>query len=136
MSAGSRDLFLVKPDASGKHVLGKVFGDASEQRAGGLAIDAVGSIVLTGSTAAKIDFGGGPLLGSGADAFVAKLGPMGNHVWSQLYGDAAPQVATAVAIDPAGHPIVIGEVFGSIVFDGVTLASVGQQDVFVVKMQP
>ena len=47
------------------------------QGAGTAAVDSANNIVIVGYAAGTVDFGTGPLVGTGAeyDAFLAKLGP-------------------------------------------------------------
>src|SRR5262249_8561272 len=78
--------YLLELDANGNHVMSKVFTDSMGAATGrGLAVDGLGNLLVGGSYNGTIDFGGGPLVASGAveDVFLAKLDPNGNHVWSQ-----------------------------------------------------
>ena len=75
VSAGSRDTFVVKLDASGDHQWSKSFGDADEQSSASVAVDGAGNVLITGYFSGFVDFGGGPLVCAGVrDVFVAKLG--------------------------------------------------------------
>ncbi len=108
-SAGATDVLLLKLDPTGAHVYSKLFGNASAQTAGRVAVDAVGNIVLTGSAAGKVDFGGGMLTAAaGTDIFVAKLTSGGVHLWSKLYGAAGNQDGRDIAVDPNGAVLVAG----------------------------
>ncbi len=73
--------------------------------------------MLVGRFGGTLDFGpGAPPLNAGNDAFVAKLSPTGQHLWSRaLGGSVAPSAATAVAIDADDRIVVVG------VFEGITL---------------
>ncbi|MGK4006178.1 hypothetical protein WMF31_26400 [Sorangium sp. So ce1036] len=84
-----------------------------------LAVDAHGNILVTGVFDGTVDFGGGPLVSTGyKDAFVLKLDPLGNHLWSRRFGDvsAVPglQSGVAIAADASGNILVGG------LFDGTT----------------
>jgi hypothetical protein len=77
-SAGNRDAFVARLTTAGNHVWSGRFGDASDQRATGVALTAQGETLLGGDFAGTIDFGGGALVnpdGSGntTDVFVAKF---------------------------------------------------------------
>ncbi|WP_437803004.1 hypothetical protein [Sorangium sp. So ce693] len=80
-----------------------------------LAVDAQGNILVTGGFDGTVDFGGGPLVGTGdVDAFVLKLDPLGNHLWSRRFGDLSgieTQVGLAIAADASGN-IAVGGRFG------------------------
>lgn len=134
-SAGSSDVFVVKLDANGDHVWSKRFGDADYQAIYGLAVDGAGNVIVTGTFSGNLDFGAGPLVSAGlGDIFVAKLDPNGNLLWCKRFGDAGDQVGTAVAADGAGNVIVTGYLYGSADFGGGPLASGGDRDIFVTKL--
>lgn len=131
------DLFLAKLDADGNHEWSRRFGDTGNQTPKGIAIDSFGNIVLTGHFNGAIDFGGGPLQSAtGQDVFIAKLGRMGEHLWSKRFGDALPQVGIAVAVDRDANLLLAGRLDGSIDFGGGALVSAGGADIFVVKLGP
>ncbi|WP_437937630.1 nucleotide-binding protein [Sorangium sp. So ce341] len=132
------DIFVSKLDASGDHLWSKAFGTAELDRGEGLAVDGAGNIVLAGfSLGAGLDFGGRPLPSAGSsDIFVAKLDPDGHHVWSRSYGDPGSQNASAVAVDPWGNVLVTGGFAGSVNFGGGPRRSAGDNDAFVLKLDP
>jgi hypothetical protein len=136
-SAGATDVLLLELDAAGNHVLSKRFGDVMAQTAARVAVDSVGNIVITGSAAGKIDFGGGALTSAGAtDIFVTKLTSGGAHLWSKLYGNATAQDPRDLAVDPGGAILVAGDFTGTVNFGGAALTSAGATDGFVVKLDP
>ncbi len=121
----------------GETVWSANFGDANDQEAYAIAVDAAGNSVVTGYFAGSIDFGGNTLVSAGgSDVFVAKLDPAGKPLWSFRFGDAAEQYAASVALDSAGDVLLTGGFFGSIDFGGGKLTSLGGSDVFVVKLDP
>ncbi|MDI1445064.1 SBBP repeat-containing protein [Polyangium sp. 6x1] len=77
-STSTYDIFAAKLGPSGATLWAGHFGDAGDQRFGGLAVDTAGNTILAGVLyGGSIDFGGGALnanLTSG-DAFLAKLSP-------------------------------------------------------------
>jgi hypothetical protein len=111
------------------------FGDAGYQFTESVAIDSAGNVVVVGSFAGSVDFGGGALESEGGnDAFVAKLGPKGEHLWSKRFGNWNEQVGLSVAVDPDGNILMTGMFDGSIDFGGDTLTSAGTKDVFLAKL--
>jgi hypothetical protein len=73
-SSGSGDAFVAKLDPSGAYIWARAFGDAQPQAATGIAFDGPQHLVVSGTFASQIDFGGGPLLGTAnGSIFVAKL---------------------------------------------------------------
>jgi hypothetical protein len=83
-SAGMGDAFVAKYDAAGNYLWAKSYGDAFNQNAKGVAVDATGNVIVTGTAGATggaagtgfINFGTGQVCGfGGEDIFLAKLGP-------------------------------------------------------------
>jgi hypothetical protein len=135
-NAGSEDVFVSKFDAAGTHLWSKAFGGSEIDRGEALAVDSRDNLVLTGFfTSSAVDFGGRPLVRSGsADAFVAKLDPAGEQVWSRRYGDATSQDGADVAVDACDDVVVTGSMNGTVDFGGGPLTSAGENDVFVLKL--
>ena len=74
--AGADDIFVAKFGSDGAHLWSKRFGDGNAQHANAVAVDASGSVIVTGDFNATVDFGGGALTSAGgSDIFVAKFGP-------------------------------------------------------------
>ncbi|WP_437815716.1 SBBP repeat-containing protein [Sorangium sp. So ce1078] len=145
-SAGLTDVFLAKLGPSGDHVWSSRFGGAEADEAHDLAVhEATGDVVLTGTFASVIDFGGGPLTSAGGqDLFVARLSGAGAHVLSQRFGDAEDQLFTdfetgaraSAAVDAAGNIVLAGPLFGAADFGGGLLTSRGKTDVYLAKLGP
>jgi hypothetical protein len=142
-SAGLYDVFVVKLDPSGSVVWGKRFGAAGNEELGGLAVDASGSVVVTGNTDGAVDFGGGALAGVGSmDLFAVKLDGAGGHVWSKRFGDGSAQHGRAVAVSGAGDVAIAGQAAGSIDFGcGALPDNVGNDpvlggDVVLARLSP
>ncbi|NUO47490.1 MAG: hypothetical protein HOV80_01395 [Polyangiaceae bacterium] len=134
-SAGGDDVFLAKFDAAGNHVWSKRFGNASAQIPFGLATDGSGNIVIIGQFEGSMDFGGGALTSAGAlDVFLAKLDPMGNHVWSKRFGDASTQYGSDVAVDAAGNVFITGGLAGTVSFGGPPISATNLQNLFLAKL--
>jgi hypothetical protein len=134
-NAGQSDVFVVKLDPDGNHILSKPFGDASFQAGTDINTDSAGNMLITGLFAGTIDFGGGALVESGGfDGFVAKLDADGNHIFSQRFGDSDEQQGRQVLADAAGNMILSGLFKGTVDFGGGPLASAGSFDGFVAKL--
>ncbi|MCU1614815.1 MAG: putative secreted protein [Frankiales bacterium] len=98
---------VLELDAGGNDVWIRRFSSAAYLH--GLAVDAVGNVVLTGSMSRDVDFGGGPLRHVGKDdIFVAELDPEGRHLHSCAFGDSASQSGDAVAADRTGGVLLLG----------------------------
>ncbi len=135
MTATDLDGFLAKLDPSGKLIWTKQYTGASSQYPTSLAIDGAGNVVVAGNFANTVDFGGGPLVATDLDAFVAKYDPAGNHIWSKRYGAADVQSATTVAIDAAGNIAIGGTLIGAADFGG-GLMTATDIDLFGLKLDP
>ncbi len=112
--------FLARINAADSNLLYASYlgGDASSQRANGVALDGAGNVYITGQTtaidfpvtsqAAQPDFGGGI-----SNAFVAKFNPARSGVRSLVYatylGGSQDDRGLAVAVDGAGNAYVTGE---------------------------
>jgi len=115
------------------------FGDTEDQRPpSDVAIDPSGNIFLTGYLGrGQLDFGGGPLVGKD-NAYLVKLDPDGNHLWSQSFGDITWQFGYSVAADPDGNVVMVGAFTNTVDFGGGPLVSTGPNgddmfDCFVVR---
>lgn len=92
-----------------------------------LEVGADGGIVLAGSFAGDIDFGGGALASAGdCDTFLAKLDASGNHLWSKRFGDGDDNCGPVrVALGPEGNILFSGSFRGTIDLGGGPLTSTG-----------
>lgn len=103
-SAGGSDIYVAKFGPNGTFAWSKRFGSPQQEDCRSVAVDADGSIVLTGQFFKRVDFGGGDLIAhGGGDAFLAKLTGSGDHVWSQRFGDTSQQDGKSVAVTLDGH---------------------------------
>lgn len=116
------------------------FGEAAGQYVHATAVDGAGNLLVAGSFAGTVDFGGGALTSAGAnDAFVAKFDPTGKHIWSKRFGAAQEQSARSVTADAAGNVYVTGNFIGSVDFGGGALSSNACcffEDMFALKLDP
>ncbi len=140
-SAGLGDIFVAELDPNGDHLWSARFGDATDQQSPNLALDGMGNLLLAGMFYNQLDFGGGVLATEGdidADAYVAKLDPTGNHLWSKSYGEVGDdeQLFSSVKSDAAGNVVMVGSGFEEVDFGGGPLPSGGSRDVFLVKLDP
>ena len=129
------DVFVAKFHGDGSHVWSKQFGDAANQSAASVAVDAQHNLAVVGALAGTIDFGGGALVSAGLnDVFIAKLDAGGGHLWSGRAGDAADQAASGVSFDPSGNAVTVGSFLGTLDFTNQGLQGGAGQDVFVAQL--
>lgn len=132
VSAGSQDIFVATFDAGSGYSYSSIsFGAAASDRGQGIAIDPSGKILLTGVFAGTVDFGGGGLVASGYDAFVAKFNASLAHEWSMRFGDISQDAGVAVATDASGNVAVTGSFQGTVDFGGGAQTAAGGDDVFL-----
>jgi len=109
---GGLDAFVAKLTPNGLGlVYSTYFGGSDDDAAHAVAIDPNGNTVLAGVTR-SVDFpvaaAEQPNAGGGADAFVAKLSPIGAPLFATFAGGAGDDAANALAIDPLGGIHVAG----------------------------
>ncbi|WP_437927709.1 hypothetical protein WMF37_00320 [Sorangium sp. So ce291] len=138
LSATDQDAFVAKLGATtGEPSWAKIFGGFMDQEFAGVAVDHEGKIVVAGSIKGAMSFdGSSSAYAGGTDAVVAAFGPNGNHLWNHSYGDGAEQKVLGVAADQAGNFLLVGEFEGSLNVLAPALASRGDHDAFLAKLDP
>jgi hypothetical protein len=121
------DAFVRKYDASGNELWTRQFGTSEDDWASGVSVDALGSVVVSGTTYGV--FSGQTGSGGYVDAFVRKYDASGNELWMWQFGSGDLAYARSVTVDNLGDVIVAGEVSGTL--PGQT--SSGGSDVFMRK---
>jgi hypothetical protein len=132
------NVFVASFDCGGALRWSKGFGVPTQANdaAAALAVDAAGNILVAGHFEGTIDFGAGTLTSQKTDAFVAKLSPAGDGLWSKRYGDVKSQdLASGIAADPAGNVIVAGLFEGTVDFGGGAIHGNGH-DIFLLALGP
>jgi hypothetical protein len=88
--------------------------------ASSLAVDTWGDVVLAGSVAGEVDFGGtaGAVVGrpGASEQYVVKLSSAGTAQWVAKYASAAGEQAARLAVDRAGHIFYASAVEGLTTF--------------------
>lgn len=101
----------------------------------GVAIGTQSDAAIFGSFLGQADLGAGLVSSAGSDdAFITKLGPGGNVLWSKQYGDAQSQAIFGATVDTTGSTYVTGRFQGSLDLGGGALSSMGGDDIFVAKI--
>lgn len=136
-SADANDAFVAAFGSGGLPIWSKRFGGVSNDSAATVVADGAGNIVVAGAFVTSIDFGGGPFVGIGdEDAFVAKLDPLGKHVWSRGFHALGYQGPGALAFFENGDVVVAGQFEQTVDFGTGPLSSGGGFDIFVARLAP
>ncbi len=110
------------------------FGNTFKDGGYGVAVDAMGNVVVTGEFRGTVDLGGGILVSAGgSDIFVAKYAASGEHQWSQRFGSLSDDSGYGVAVDASGNVVVTGVFQCAVDFGGGNVVSGGAYDIFVAK---
>ena len=117
-SNGVRDAFLCKFDSSGTFVWAVTWGGNGNDQSQGVALTGSGSVYVTGSFWASVDFNPDP---SGADlhssngaldVFLTRFSDSGTHSWAGTWGESSWDQGWSVAVDASGRAIVFGNFSG------------------------
>lgn len=105
-------VFVAKLNEQGQPLWARQYGPIEPKRTAYSALDGAGNIVV-GTTAKKlVDFGAGPMVSlASPDAFLAKLSPDGQTLWSRRAVEQANQTSVeigALEADAAGNILVAG----------------------------
>jgi len=142
-SAGSRDIFISKLDASGNFIWAKNMGGANYDRGYSIAVDASGNVYTTGVFTDTADFDPGAGIfnftsAGGWDIFISKLDASGNFIWAKNMGGTSNDLCNSIAIDASGNVYTTGNFRDTVDFDpgaGVfDLISGINSDVFISKL--
>jgi hypothetical protein len=105
----------------------------------GVATDGSGDMLVTGATYSSgwVSGGSNPTYGGNEDAFIAKISPSGQQLWSTYLGSIGADIANGVAVDGSGNVLVAGQTASSAGwisggFD--TTYNGGSSDAFVAKL--
>jgi hypothetical protein len=126
-SSGDSDAYTRKYDPAGNTLWFHQFGTPGADEAEAVAVDSTGAAYLVGRTEGSL---GDHASAGGFDAYVQRVGPAGNQAWTTQFGSSADDYAQSVALDGAGHPILVGGTLG--VLPGQT--SPGGRDAFVTAL--
>lgn len=110
------DTFLAKFGPDGSHLWSKHIDVPDAWFGYDVRTDSAGNVVLTGSFEGTVDFGGGPLVSTGVDAFVTKLDANGNHLWSRHFGGTDRVMPSTLEIGTSGNILVTGYFGGTVDF--------------------
>ncbi|MBP9082931.1 MAG: T9SS type A sorting domain-containing protein [Bacteroidia bacterium] len=142
-AAGRSDIYISKLDAAGNFVWAKSIGGNGWDDGAGIAVDALGNIILTGHFSGTADFDPGAgtanLTAAGDyDIFICKLDAAGNYLWAESIGNNNGDYSWDVVADAMNNIYITGQFFGTLDFNpgpGTSnMTSAGGNDFFICKL--
>ncbi|MHB1034950.1 MAG: DUF7948 domain-containing protein [Pirellulales bacterium] len=135
---GPSDAYVAKLSPDGMHLWSTYLGGSGPDIGYGIVVDDVGDALVTGRTASFGWVSGGfdTSLGQYANGFVAKLSPMGEHIWSTYLCESG--AAYSIALDNSQNALVTGITYSAGWTSGGfdTSYNGGNGDGFVAKLSP
>lgn len=144
-AVGGFDVFVSKYTNDGSLIWAKSLGGSSYDYGYNVSVDNSNNILVTGVFRGNGDFDPGPgvstlICNNSAygNAFLVKLDPSGNHVWSKAFTSLSSSIGNAVIADSYDNVYALGRYTDSLDFDPnvPTLMhySTGSDDAFLVKL--
>ena len=135
-AVGNNDMFVIKLDASGSPLWAKSFegGNVGFGRGNGIGVDAAGNSYTTGAFEGNMMVGTTTLTAvDQQNMFVIKLDASGSPLWAKSFGGSRNE-GNGIGVDAAGNSYTTGAFSGNMMVGTTTLTAVGQQDMFVIKL--
>lgn len=127
LNAGLGDIWVARYDGAGNQDWIVQFGTAEWNSASGLCPDGAGGLFVAGTTQGDL---AGPSAGT-TDAWLARLGPIGNVKWVRQLGTYTLDEAAFCATDGSGGCFVGGHTLGSL--GGPHQGSVNDEDAWMAR---
>ncbi|MFA6978575.1 MAG: PQQ-binding-like beta-propeller repeat protein [Ignavibacteriaceae bacterium] len=134
-SYGNPDIFIAKYDNAGSCMWVKQAGGTFAEDGYGISTDAFGNSYITGDFQETATFGTTTITSFGAyDIFIAKYDDIGKCLWAKQAGGTLNENSRGISIDATGNSYITGWSYSvTATFDTTTLASFGDQDIFIAK---
>jgi len=104
---GEDDAWVRKYTPAGTEIWTREFGSGASEWALGVAVDKSGNIILVGATEGAFP---GQAASGHEDAWVTKLSPAGDELWTRQIGSPQLDRFSRVAVDGSGNIIVAGRI--------------------------
>lgn len=147
ISAGQRDIFIAKYDATGNYVNALKIGESDNDAGLSIAVDVIGNAYVTGYFRGTADFDPGPstqnltAAGFNDDIFIAKYTSAGSYVYAKNIGSSGSDRGKALAVDAAGNVYITGSFTNTADFDPGAgtqnlVSTSNTEDIFLAKYDP
>lgn len=134
-SNGKEDGFITKLDGVGNTLWAKNFGGSGSDFGNDISSDQAGNTYVVGSFSTIATFGSYLSTSFGnSDGFVCQVDPNGLTLWVRQFGGSGADVCTSIESKIPGVIHIVGNFKSTASIGTSTLIAVGQQDVFVTKM--
>lgn len=134
-STGQYDIFISKFDASGNNIWAKSAGGTNYDFANATAVDAQGSVYISGYCMETSTFGNASVISQGqGDIYLAKYNTNGEFQWVKSGGSSAQDVGNCLKLDNNGNIYLTGFFSGAASFGNVSLSSNGVADFILLKI--
>jgi hypothetical protein len=142
---GNSDCFVSKLNSSGDFVWAANLAGAGTDEGYEVTTDLYGNVYVTGYFESTADFDPGPgnfnlVSGAERDLFVVKLDSTAQMIWAIKAGAEGYEAGRGIITDLSGNVYVTGSYQSTVDFDPDTssyeLTSVGQNDIFILKLNP
>lgn len=138
---GNTNAFVMKFNESGSLIYDTILAGNGNTSGQSIAVDSAGNAYIAGTTQA-VNFpvtkgAWQTVFGGVADAFAAKLDPVGNLLYATYIGGTGQETGTGIAIDSSGNAYVSGftsAMFPTTAHAAQTVYAGGFADAFVVKL--
>jgi hypothetical protein len=134
-AVANHDAFVAKYDSLGNALWVQSVGGSDIDEIYGVSSDALGNVYAVGVYGTAISAGTTTLTSAGSiDFFVAKYTAAGSLSWIKSYGSVNSEYGYAIDTDADGNSYIAGKFNTSTTLGGVSLTAVGQDDIFILKM--
>lgn len=135
---GKGDIAVMKLLPNGQLDQVRLYGDAEEQATTGLAVDAVGHVIVGGYFTGNLDFGNGSLGNAmKSTMFLVKFDNDLKHLWSWAFYSSAAETTIRVGTDSQANVLLTGNFYGGLLIKAnEPLTNAGNSDIFVARLAP
>jgi len=139
-SIGETDIFVGKYNASGKCMWSLRIGGRNDDEAGGICLDSLGNIYITGTFIDDAYIGesftryASNKANHAATFFVTKLNPSGDPQWTKVSKNKKADIGVGISIDNSGNIYAAGNYEGEFILDDKRIKSNGKHDICLVKL--